>query len=857
MDDGARLARLEELFHRLVDLPAAGRLAVLEPLGRTEPDLVAEVERLLARADGGRDLSAAGALVAAAGAATGGRVGPYRLLARIGQGGMGEVYRAERADGQYVQTVAVKVIRGGFATPELRQRFRFERQVLARLEHPNIARLLDGSVTADGSPYLVMEYVEGRPITDYCDGERLGLRPRLELFRTVCRAVEHAHRNLVVHRDLKPSNILVTAAGEVKLLDFGIAKLLAPDGEADAELTRTQAPLLTPGYASPEQVRGEAVTTATDVYALGLLLYELLAGRRAQRPDDSSLAALERAVCDQGQPRPSDALGAGDAEEVAARAAARGGARGGARLGRLRKQLRGDLDTIAAVALRKDPARRYASAQQLLDDLDRHLAGRPVLARPDTLGYRAAKFLRRHRLAAAASAAIAVAVVLGLVLALLGLARAQRAERQARAEAATAGQISAFLVDLFRANDPGEAQGETVTARELLDRGSERIGEQLAAQPAVRARLLGAMADAYQALGLFDPALELVRKELELARAEHGEASVEMGRALVAVGNLQAMKGDYRGSRESVERALAILERRAGPESADVADALAQLGRAHGQLGDLAPAAAALERAIAILERSSGPDHVRVWGPLNNLAIVYMLRGDAEAAEGLYRRSLAIAEREFGAEHPRVAQVLENLALVQEQLGDLEAAIATHEQALAIREKVLPPDHPHIAATLNNLGGVLVEQGDFVRAREVSERALGIRERALGPDHPLVASTKTNLGLALLGLGEREAARPLFESAIAAFSGAFGPDHPRVSYPLLGLARIDAATGDAEAAERAFRRVIEIRETRLGERHPDLAEALSDYAAFLRNRGRAAEATVLEERAGQIRSAGS
>ena len=856
MDDAAGLRRLEGLFDRAADLSADGRRELLEPLRRAEPELVADVERLLERADRGRDLSAVGPLLPTSAARSAGRVGPYRLVECIGRGGMGEVHRAERADGQYAQTVAVKLNRSGFVTPELGERFRFERQILARLEHPNISRLLDGSATEGGAPYLVMEYVEGRPIDEYCDGERASIERRLDLFRTVCRAVAHAHRNLVVHRDLKPSNILVTAEGEVKLLDFGIAKLLAPDGEAGGDLTRTLAPLMTPGYASPEQVRGEPVTTATDVYALGLLLYQLLCGRRAQRPEDSSFAALERVVCLQEPPRPSDALGSGEAEEVEERLATRGATR----LARLRHRLRGDLDTIVAAALRKEPARRYASAQQLLEDVDRHLEGRPVVARPDTLGYRTGKFLRRHRLAVAASAAIALSLVVGLVLALAGLVRAQRAERRAIEEAATSGQISEFLVDLFRANDPGEAMGETVTAHQLLDRGRERIEQRLGNQPAVRARLLGTMSQAYESLGLFEPALELAERRLDAERERLGERSAEAGRALVELSDVHRRQGDYVGARGLALQALEVLEDSArspsGATQDDLAAALNNLGGAYSELGELEQAGAVLERALAIRERE--PEPKRSLRPaLNSLAIVRWRQGDVEQARSLFGRALAIAEEEFGADHPEVAHIANNLALAHRDAGDVAQAIAAHERALAIREKVLAPDHPDIAESLSNLGDLLRQHDDPRRAREMLERALEIRERTLGPDHNYVAYTLNNLALSHLDLGEPAAARPLFERALDILERALGPDHMVLSYPITGLARVAEAEGDLKGAERGFQRALAIRQAQLGESHPLVAGALADYATFLRNRGRDAEAEALEARAEQVRSPAS
>ena len=849
--ESSRLARVEDLFHRAADLPAAERELLLEPVRRSDPELAAEVERLLARADGGRDLSAVGALLPTTDASDS-LVGPYRLLERIGQGGMGEVYRAERADGQYDQIVAVKLIRAGATAPELADRFRAERQILARLEHPNIARLLDGGMTSAGSPYLVMEYAPGRPITEHCDARKLGIDERIELFLTVCRAVAHAHRNLIVHRDLKPSNILVTEGSSegdrVKLLDFGIAKLLETGEPEGPELTRTLAPMMTPGYASPEQVRGEAVTTATDVYSLGLLLYELLAGRRAQIPKDHSLRAIERAICEEGQQAPSSALATGSATEVAVRVAERGGGRPA----RLRQRLSGDLDVIVATALRKDPIRRYASAERLGEDLERHLAGRPVEARPDSFPYRMRKFLGRHRLGVAATAAVAAAVVAGLILALVGLGRARAAEERALEEAGASGQIAEFLVGMFRANDPGEALGETLTARDLLDRGAERVDDELADQPAVRSRLLGTMARAYESLGLYEPAIELGERRLAIENARSGEQSVEAAKALNRLSTLYRKRADYSRARDLAERAIQTLERtpeaETGPVQQELANALNRHAESLAELGELERATAAGRRALAIRERFPEP-RSGLRTALNNLAVLHWRRGETEDALGLYQRATDIAREEFGPDHPEIANITNNLALVHEQRGDRAQAISSHEKALAIRERVLAPEHPDLAESLNNLGDLLRRAGEVERGRQMLERAVTIREKVLGPEHDYVGYSLNNLALAHLDLDQPEAARPLFERTKALFERKFGANHVLISYPTSGLARIAEAAGDMAAAESGFIQVLDIRRNALGEAHPLAISAIRDYAHFLRNRGRDAEAAARDAEA--------
>ena len=408
------------------------------------------------------------------------RVGPWRLLDEIGRGGMGTVFLAERADGEFEQRAALKLLRPAIATDEALRRFEQERQILAGLTHPGIARLLDGGRTADGHPYLAMELVDGLPIDRYCRERELTVRDRLAVFLQVCHAVDHAHRHMVVHRDLKPSNIIVSAQGEVKLLDFGIAKLLQTDlSPGTPAMTHTVARVLTPEYASPEQIHGPTVTVASDVYQLGLLLFELLTDRRAQPLRDASPIEIERLVCDTLLARPSAVVD-------------------DPRRARL---LRGDLDSIVQQAVRKAPEERYASVERLIDDVERHLSGKPVVARGDTLAYRAGRFVRRHRLSVAAAAVAVVLLVAWAVTATLQARTIARERDRARAEAVKAEQVKDFVLRLFQNADPSAARGETLTARELLDRGWAGIEAELAGQPAVQAELLTTVGEIYRELG--------------------------------------------------------------------------------------------------------------------------------------------------------------------------------------------------------------------------------------------------------------------------------------------------------------------------------------------------------------------
>ncbi|MGH2609391.1 MAG: serine/threonine-protein kinase, partial [Tepidiformaceae bacterium] len=506
--DPDRVRRIQELFSQALEREPAERASFLALLRSQEPKLADEVESLLAadlEVDSFLERPPGDVLAVLEklqpGLKPGDRIDRYAILRLLGRGGMGRVYLAERADAQYEKQVAIKVVPPGLDTEEILKRFRRERQILANLEHPNIASLLDGGTTSDGRPYLVLEYVEGEPIHRYCDRGRVPIDGRLRLFRTVCAAVQYAHQNLVVHRDLKPSNILVTAAGVPKLLDFGIAKILeSGDDSGSTTATRTGLRPMSPEYASPEQVRGGAITTATDVYSLGLVLYELLTGRRAQALESLSLAELERAVLEREPERPSIAVGRSQAHaRSAARATAEAvaAARASSPEG-LRRKLIGDLDTIVMNALQKEAERRYTSVEALSQDIQRHLDGFPVRAHPETLSYRTAKFVRRHTVGVAAGALLTLTLAAGMTGILWQARRAAQERDRARTEAQKAETIAGFLTDLFRASDPNAALGDTVSVQFILERGHSRISTTLKDQPEVRATMLTVLGSVYR-----------------------------------------------------------------------------------------------------------------------------------------------------------------------------------------------------------------------------------------------------------------------------------------------------------------------------------------------------------------------
>ncbi|HEX6899894.1 MAG TPA: serine/threonine-protein kinase [Thermoanaerobaculia bacterium] len=748
MSHRERWAEVKSLLEQALEVPAEERGTLFARLG-APPALVAEVEGLLAfedHAEGFIDEPVFSFRKPAPDLEAGRRLGPWRLLRPLGNGGMGAVYLAERADRAFDLTVAVKLLKTGLDTEELISRFEAERHILARLIHPNIARLLDGGTGEDGRPYLVMEYVEGEPIDEYCDRRRLPTRERLELFRSVCSAVQLAHQNLVVHRDLKPANILVTADGAVKLLDFGIAKLLPPPQEdsrvhPDPTLAHLGGAPLTPRYASPEQVRGEPITTASDVYSLGVVLYELLTGHRPYRLDTPSPTEIERVVCEAVPLRPSTAVRR--SEEIAtadglpqtpeAVAELREGD-----IARLSRRLAGDLDTILLTALRKEPERRFASAEQLSEDIRLYLAGLPIRSRPDSFGYRAGKFLTRH--------AFGVTVATGGLLLLLAFAGAmtwQRAEIAARSrevaqERDRAEATKEFLLKLIGQADPRQAKGREITIREALDQRASRLAQETGLDPATRADLLDALGVAYRSLGRDEQAGPLLKEALALRRQALGAGHVRVAESLLNLANLERQTHHLDEAERLMRQALAI-QRRAFPKGhQDLARGLNNFAsllrekatRADQVDGPLLLEAEALAReSLAMKQRLFGQENEDVAASLNTLAGVLMASGKPAEAEPLLRRSIALRRKLDGLLSPGLAKAINNLAVLLADEGRLTEAEALHRESLSMRRQLYPDGHQDLLRSLQNLSDLRARQGDSVEAAALSREAAELTKR--------------------------------------------------------------------------------------------------------------------------------
>ncbi len=627
------------------------------------------------------------------------RLGPYRLVRRIGRGGMGVVYLAERVDGELRQQVAIKLLKRGLDTDEIVRRFQMERQILASLTHPYVARLLDAGTTGNGRPFLVMEHVVGEAIDVYCDARHLTTRQRVELFRRVCEPVHFAHRNLVVHRDLKPANLLIAEDGTPKLLDFGIAKLLERDPRVSAVTAGPESVPLSLPYASPEQLTGGAMTTAADVYALGVVLYELLTGRRPHRSDGLSPEQVARKLYGETPAKPSTAVqrreeaGEGDHRVELTPGSVSQVRDGDVR--RLVRHLRGDLDNIVLRALEPEPEHRFASVEQLSEELRRYLEGLPVRSRPPTFFYRTGKFVRRNALGVATATLVAVL--------LLGFGLAMAAERQKTAKERDRSEaVTDFLIDFLQA--PDRFGGESLTVHEALEQGVKKIPQNFAEQPEIRAALLDTTGGVYRNLALPEKARPLLEEALELRLRLYGDDHVLVAETLHNLANLERDEGRRAEAEELMRRAL-VIQRHAFPNGhRDLAAGLNNLALLLRRRKQLDEAEALAREALAMKEALFGPEHLEVTKPLNTLARVRRDRGALEEAEKLYRRSLALRRRWADSTGPDLATALNALASVLVARGNPQAALPLYEEALGIRRTLHLRDHPELVTSLNNLG---------------------------------------------------------------------------------------------------------------------------------------------------------
>lgn len=761
---GGQAATLRVLFEAALEYPPGSRADFLRE-ATPDPELRAAVAGLLeaheATLDPFEQLLAqevAEVLGAQGDAWVGAQVGPYRLERLLGIGGMGAVYEGVRSDEQFRMRTAVKLLGPGLQGELAVRRFRFERQILANLEHPNIASLLDGGVTPAGLPYLVMEYVDGEPITTWCNHRRLGVQERVDLFLQVCDAVRHAHRGLVVHRDLKPGNILVTGDGTVKLLDFGIAKLLREPGDGE-EFPATFAGLRagTPAYASPEQMRGLAVGTATDVYSLGVVLFELLTGERPLAVEDLPPGEAERVVCEVEPPPPSTVVGAP--------AAALLGERGE---GRLRRRLEGDLDAILLMALRKEPERRFGSVEAMATDLRNWMAGHPVSARRDGLAYRAGKFVRRRRVELASAAVVALTLVGGVVSTL-------REARETEVERARAVAINEFLLTMLGAADPGSL-GPDATVRSVLDTAAENA-EALAAQPELEAEIRSAIGRSYVGLGEYAVARSHLQRTFDLRRSLTPGGDRGTALAMLNVGGTYEFEGNYAAADSLYGEALALFRASTDPSDRELASVLNDVARLRHNLGELESAEGLYRESIEARVRNGGPDDPGLLVSYNNLAVLLADRGQLAEADSLHRLAVVSARRIHGDRHPQVASALNNYAGVLDRSGRIEAADSVMRQVVELRRDLLGPEHPDYAWSLFNHAQILLALERWTEAEERAREVLALRGTTLPETHTAVSTAMQALGVARVRQGAAEEGEAWLRESVELRRASFPEGH--------------------------------------------------------------------------------
>lgn len=780
-----RWQAIKDLFDAALEEEPAARGAFLDEACADDATLRAEVKSLLdAHSETGpvdRAMNGLGSLHGSEepSGCRGQRIGPYELVDELGRGGMSRVFLARRVDGQFEQEVAVKLLATDVPTAEARERFVAERQILARLDHPNIARLLDGGLSETGQPYFVMEMVEGRPIDKYCEAHNLSLDQRLRLVVDVCGAVQYAHQTLVVHRDLKPTNILVTNAGHVKLLDFGIAKLLAPDAVlgGDAPHTRTGLLPMTPEYASPEQVCGEPITTASDVYQLGVVLYELLTGERPYAVEGRTPSEVERVVCEEQPTRPSTAV---------ARTIARGD---GADLPvRDSSVLQGDVDSIVMKALRKEPERRYDAVEELATDLRRTLHGRPVSAHPNSWTYRSRKFLGRHRWSVAVTALILLLLTGYAITVTWYSQRTQAALDRAQDEAQKAQETTEFLVSLFDRADPygagAQPYNDTLTTSALLKRGVERARSELSGQPEIQATMLRTLGRLYRQRGSYDEAEPLLEEALSMQREHPPSSGLESAKSLHQLARLLRHKGQ-------VERAEKLYR-----------------------------------EALAAQRDEIGTDpHPGVAKNLSELGVIAARTGAYDRADSLFREALSMRRAIYGSDHPEVANALHVLGLLHVITGDLEIAERMLRRSLDIRRNHVGTDNAYVAETLDRIGQVLVKQGQTEEAEPLLEEAWAIRKAQFPAVHPARATSLANRGRLHRTAEEYDTADSLFREAHDIYQALYGRENMDAASMLFERARVLQAKGQMADAVRLYKNALSIQTSLQGSNHPSAKES--------------------------------
>jgi serine/threonine-protein kinase len=827
--DTERWDRIQRLFHEALDMPEESRREFVRSACADTPDIEAEVLDLLAedRSDGSlldQDVGQVADAVLAEVPSVPREIGPYRVTRKLGEGGMGVVYLAERDD--LHRPAAIKFLRDARLSPQRRERFLREQRILAKLSHPAISRLYDASTLPDGTPYFVMEYVDGLPLTEFCDRHGLSIEDRLRLFAKVCDVVHYAHRQALIHRDLKPSNILALDGGQsgelsVKLLDFGIAKQTDPDEESPT-LTQTGLGIMTPAYAAPEQLRGHAVGVFTDVYSLGVVLYQLLTGTVPF--DLSALTPFEAA----------QTVIAGEVERPSARTrhldtvpdfAAVMGRRAWA-----------DLDVLCLTAMHKDPDRRYPTVEALLRDIHHYLDGQPLEARPDSAGYRLGKFVRRNRRAVTSGVAIIVAIA---TLVTFYTLRLSAARDRAFAEAARTQRIQRFMLDLFEGGDDIVGPEQDLQVSTLIERGV-REARVLDGEPAIQAELYQTLGEVSRRMSDLDRAEEMLQAALAQRQELFGDDHPDVAETLMTLGLVRNDRGELAEAERFTREALEIVRTRLPPEHPRFAETLSSLGDVLQSRGDYEEAIRHLEEARRLQEARDDMDGL--MATLRILASTYSYAGEYETSDTINRRLLVLVEERLGANHPSYATCLINLASNRRWLGYPKEAEALYREALVINERYHGRQHPTVASNLSLIGASLTDQKRYDEARGYLDEALALREAVYGPQHSLVAMTLNQLARNYLAAGDLDAAEASHLRELAIYRATVGDEHPWTATGLSNMASIHFRREQWELAESTMREAVAIFAAALKPDHVDVAIARIKLGRLLAHRQRRQEA---------------
>jgi eukaryotic-like serine/threonine-protein kinase len=777
------------------------------------------------------------------GAADSRQIGPYRLLQVLGEGGMGEVWLAEQTTPLH-RTVALKLIKAGMDTKAVVARFETERQALALMDHPNIARVFDAGSTVEGRPYFVMEYVPGIPITEYCDKHRLTIKERLELFMQVCGGVQHAHQKAIIHRDLKPSNVLVLEQDNKavpKIIDFGLAKATAQRLTDKTMYTELGMMLGTPAYMSPEQAdqREQNIDTRTDVYSLGVLLYQLLVGAlpfEAKALQAAGLEAILRVIREQDPPKPSTKIRAMGEVSNASAENRKEEPRSFAR------HLQGELDWITMKALEKDRVRRYGTPSDLSSDISRYLRREPVVAGPATAGYRIRKYVVRHRIALGAAAGMLILLTGFTVTQAVQLHRITLERDRATRERDRATRITDFMTGIFKVSDPSEARGNTITAREILDKASADVDTGLTKDPELQAQMMGVMAKVYSGLGLYSRAQPLDTRALEIRRAVLGAEHPDTLKSMNSLAGLLYLEGHYPEAEKLYRETLDIGRRVLHPEQRDILGITTNLALVLDKEGRYTEAEKLDRETLDIEGRVLGPEHPDTLRTRSGMAAVLVHEGHYAEAEKLDRETLDIQRRLVGPEHPKTLEAMNNLGTVLYYEGRHADAEKLDRETIDIRRRVLGPEHPDTLAAMNNLAVILDDDGHYAEAEKLDRELLEIRRRTLGPQNPDTLSTMNNLGNVLIDEGHYAQAEQLDRQTLEIRRRILGPEHPDTLGSMDNLSNVLTEEARYAEAEELNRQTLEIRRRVFGPDSPGAAFSLYSMACTAAHRGQREEA---------------